>query len=144
MAQQTLPHETDAAPSDRADAVQGRRAGAAWPRRVGALLAAVAVLLVVVGVGALWAHSREYVSTDNAQIDGDQIRINAPASGRLVDWRARQGDHVVRGEVVGRIQLDGSGGQPEKPVRAPETGTVAQADAVEGQWVSAGTTLATA
>lgn len=114
-------------------------------RRVGAAVAAGLVVLVgLVGGGAWLIHARQFVSTDNAQIDADQIHINAPATGTLVEWRAILGAQVTRDEIVGRIKLPGSGVQPQQPIRAPETGTIAEANVVDGQWVTAGTNLAVA
>lgn len=113
--------------------------------RVAAAAAATLVLLIGLVAGAVWLiHARQFVSTDNAQIDADQIQINAPATGTLVGWRAILGAQVSRDEIVGRIQLPGSGVQPQQPVRAPETGTIAEANVVDGQWVTAGTNLAVA
>jgi multidrug resistance efflux pump len=58
---------------------------------------ALLVILVValIAAGAFTASyvldARNYVSTDNAQVDGDRISVNAPTSGTLIDWRATQG-----------------------------------------------------
>jgi hypothetical protein len=35
--------------------------------------------------------TRHYVSTDNAQVDGDQIMINGPATGLVTDWSIGEG-----------------------------------------------------
>ena len=47
-------------------------------------------------------EARNYVSTDNAQVDGEKIAVNAPASGTLIDWRANQGAELTEDQVVGR------------------------------------------
>ena len=65
--------------------------------------------------------TRNYVSTDNAQIDGDKISVNAPASGTLVDWTGTQGTLLHKDEVIGRIQIQGGFVRPEQPIRAPRT-----------------------
>jgi multidrug resistance efflux pump len=88
--------------------------------------------------------SSRYVSTDNAQIDGTQIPIVAPAAGTLVDWSATQGTVLTRDEAVGRVQLQGAFVQPELTIRAPAAGTVAVDDTTEGAYVTAGTQLAVA
>ncbi|MGI8814467.1 MAG: HlyD family efflux transporter periplasmic adaptor subunit [Pseudonocardia sp.] len=115
------------------------------PKRRTFVLAGVAVLLVAAAGGAAYfVHANKFVTTDNANVDGSQIQINAPASGTLIDWRANQGDRVRKGEPVGRIKLQGSGAQPQKIIRAPADGTIAVNPTTEGQWVTAGTNLAIA
>jgi multidrug resistance efflux pump len=110
-------------------------------------LAAIALVTVLEGSafgGAYLLYSRHYVSTDNAQVDGDQIDINAPATGTLANWSVTEGSTIRENQVVGRIQGVGAGAQPKRAIRAPGAGTIAVKNAVAGQYVTAGTTLATA
>jgi multidrug resistance efflux pump len=113
-------------------------------RHVLTALAGLAVLAAVAFGGAYLIHSRNYVSTDNAQVDGDKVDITAPATGTLVNWRGEQGVQVSANEYIGRIKQGTSGAQPQMPIKSPGNGTIAVKDAVEGQWVTAGTELATA
>jgi multidrug resistance efflux pump len=113
-------------------------------RRTLVIIGIVVLLIVTAGAGAYFINSSQYVTTDNAQVDGDQLQINAPATGTLVDWRASQGDQIRDNMAVGRIELPGSGARAQQIIRAPGSGTVAVDNAVEGQWVTAGTNLATA
>jgi hypothetical protein len=69
--------------------------------------------------------ARNYVTTDNAQVDGHQIMINVPASGTLEDWCISQGSVVQKNEVVGRIKINDGFAQPLMTIRAPADGTVA-------------------
>jgi len=104
---------------------------------------AVAILLgVLIGVGLL--PSRNTISTDNAQIDGDKINIDAPSTGTLVAWHGEQGTEVRTGQILGEFATSSDQTRPATPVRSPGNGTVAINNAVEGQWVTAGTQLATA
>ena len=106
--------------------------------RIGLLV--VLVIAVVVGGGATaWfvVDAQNYVTTDNAQIDGDKISVNAPTSGTVIDWKATQGAEIQEDKVVGRIRIQGAFVQPEMPVRAPGNGTVAVNNAVEGTYVTA-------
>lgn len=49
------------------------------------------VLLIALAFLAYYViDTRNYVTTDNAQVDGNQISINAPATGTLIDWDATQ------------------------------------------------------
>jgi multidrug resistance efflux pump len=113
--------------------------------RIGLL---VVVVLALVAAGAFGARyfldTRHYVSTDNAQIDGDKISVNAPANGYLINWTATEGTQMRAGQVVGRIKVIGGFVQPQQPIKAPADGTVAQDNGIEGTYVTAGTQLAIA
>ena len=113
--------------------------------RIGVLIIAV---LALVAAGAFTAsyflNARHYVSTDNAQIDGDKIAVNAPASGTVIDWRGTLGTDLRENQVVGRIRITGGFVQPQQSIKAPADGTVAVDNALEGSYVTAGTQLALA
>jgi multidrug resistance efflux pump len=77
-------------------------------------------------------------------VAGDAIEISAPRTGTLLSWSVTAGSTVSANEVVGRIQEIGSGARPQRVIKAPKAGTVAVSDAVPGQYITAGTRLATA
>lgn len=113
--------------------------------RVSLLIILVLALLAAgVFAGSYFLNARNFVSTDNAQIDGDKIAVNAPTSGTLIDWRATQGAELTRDQVIGRIKVNGGFVQPQQSIRAPADGTVAVDNAVAGAFVTAGTQLAIA
>jgi multidrug resistance efflux pump len=107
---------------------------------IGGLVLVIALAFVISYV----VDARSYVTTDNAQIDGNQISINAPATGTLITWDATQGTRVTSYQPVGRIALQNGYSQPQLVVRAPADGTIAVDDAVPGSFVAAGTQLAIA
>jgi len=112
------------------------------PRRV-VILGVVVLVLIAAGLGGWYlAYSSQFVSTNNAQVDGDKVAINAPGAGTLTGWVITQGTQVHTDQVVGRIQILGTG--PQRTIKSPGNGTVAVNEAVEGQYVTAGTELATA
>lgn len=108
------------------------------------VIAVVSLLEILAFSGTYFLYSRQYVTTDNAQVDGDQIHIIAPTPGTVTDWSIRGGSTVRKNQIVGRIQSVGSGAQPKRTIRSPGTGTIAINTEAEGQYVNAGTTLATA
>ena len=113
--------------------------------RVGVLVIVVLALIAAGGFTASYVlDARHYVSTDNAQIDGDKIAVNAPTSGTLIDWRATQGAALRRNQPVGRIKVNGGFVQPQQSIKAPADGTVAVDNGVPGAFVTAGTQLAVA
>jgi len=123
-----------------------RRAGPLPQSTRRTLRAIPAAALVIGGVVAAnyFLQTRAYVTTDNAQIDGDKISVTAPADGTLLAWDATQGSTVRKNQVIGRIELAGGFGQAQRLIRAPSDGTVARDNVVEGAVVLAGTELAVA
>jgi multidrug resistance efflux pump len=105
-------------------------------------IAGAAVLVVGLIVYLIYAH--QYVTTDNAQVDGDKIEINSPATGTLTRWDIDQGSEIHANEIVGRIQFLGSFAQPQRVIKAPGRGVVAVNNVVNGSYVGAGTPLAVA
>lgn len=110
-------------------------------------LTVIGIVAVLMAFGLVYQYvivGGRYVSTDNAQIDGEQISVNAPSSGTLTDWTATQGTQLHKDRLVGRIKIQGGFVQPQQPIRAPADGTVVIDDGVEGAFVTAGTPLAIA
>jgi multidrug resistance efflux pump len=113
--------------------------------RIGLVIILVLALLATAAFVAYYIlDTRNYVTTDNAQIDGNQISVNAPSSGTLIDWRGTQGAQLRKDASVGRIQMQGGFVQPQMVIRAPADGVVAVDNGVEGAYVTAGTQLAVA
>jgi multidrug resistance efflux pump len=111
-----------------------------------ALIVILALALVAGGgfATSYFLTARNYVSTDNAQVDGDKIMVNAPVSGTLVDWTATLGAALNKDQVVGRVKIMNGFNQPLMSIRAPGDGTVAVDNGVPGTFVTAGTQLAVA
>lgn len=135
---------TSSEPSDAAPPPPGRR-----PMKRSTRIALTAIVVIALLAAAAFTVnyflvSSRYVSTDNAQIDGSQIPIVAPASGTLVGWSATQGSELRRDQAVGRVQLQGAFVQPQLTIRAPAAGTVAVDNTTDGAYVAAGTELAIA
>ena len=109
------------------------------------VIVTIAVVAAVAFTVNYFVVSSRFVSTDNAQIDGTQIPIVAPASGTLVDWSATAGLGAAPGP--GRsaaCSMQGAFVQPQLTIRAPAAGTVAVDNTAEGAYVTAGTQLAVA
>jgi multidrug resistance efflux pump len=132
------------APGDDDKPAPGRR-----PLKRSTRIALIVIVIVAVVAAAAFTInyfvvSSRYVSTDNAQVDGTQIPITAPASGTLTGWTATQGSVLRKDQAVGRIQIQGGYVQPQLSIRAPAAGTVAVDNTTEGAYVTAGTQLAVA
>jgi multidrug resistance efflux pump len=118
-----------------------------WKRSTKIALTVIAVVTLLEGAafaGTYFLDTSKYVSTSNAQVDGDKVDINAPATGSLMNWTVTNGTVVHRNQILGWIKGVGGGGQAQHSIKAPGNGTVAINNAVNGEVVSAGTELATA
>ena len=135
---------SDAAAHDQAAKETPKRSLKPSTRRALIVIGIVAILMTIGLVYIYVIEGSKYVSTENAQIDGEQISVNAPNSGTLSDWTATQGTELRKDRLVGRIKIQGGFVQPQQPIRAPGDGTVVIDDGVEGAFVTAGTPLAIA
>ncbi len=113
------------------------------------LLLNIIILLVLVGGGfgvyAYYNNTVNYLSTDNAQISGQQITIAATSNGKLINWNGNIGSAVSKDSAVGTIAATDATGQPVNiDVTAPTNGTIVQNNAVQDSFVAAGTPLAVA
>ena len=107
----------------------------------------VIILIVLVGggFGAFSYYNRtvNYLTTDNAQIAGQQVTIAATSNGKLTDWKGSVGTRYSKDDTVGTITTTGTDGKPlQVPVTVPTNGTVVQNNGVENAFVAAGTPLA--
>ncbi|WP_462413274.1 HlyD family secretion protein [Neobacillus sp. Marseille-QA0830] len=107
----------------------------------------VILLIVLVGGGFVgyyyFNESVNYLSTDNAQISGQQVSIASPAAGKLVEWSGHTGDNFAKDETIGTVEVQGTQGNAvDMPVKAPADGTIVQSNAVENSMTAAGNQLA--
>lgn len=102
----------------------------------------VVIILVIIIAGFLgyyfYNQSTLYLTTDDAQVSGQQIVIGAPATGKLMNWTGSTGSNVGSGNTIGQIDVNGK----LMNVSMPQSGTIVQNDAVDNEIVAAGTPLA--
>lgn len=113
------------------------------------LILNVIILLVLVGGGfaifSYYNQSVNYLTTDNAQIAGQQVTIAAPTNGKLTVWKGDVGAHFSKNSTVGTIITTGLDGKPLKAnISIPTNGTIVRNNAVRNSFVAAGTSLAQA
>ncbi len=106
----------------------------------------VIILIILVGGGFTgyyyFNQAENYLSTDNAQISGQQVTIAAPANGKLINWKGNTGDTFAKDETIGTVEMIGDRGVTNMDIKAPADGTVVQTNAVKNTMVAAGTPLA--
>lgn len=65
------------------------------------------VVLLAIGIAGFyfWNKTTSYVTTDNAKVNGDQIKIASPASGQIKSLNVKQGDKLDKGDKVAKLLL---------------------------------------
>lgn len=103
------------------------------------------VALVIIGVVGFYFYNNatSYVTTDNAKVDGNQIKIASPASGQIKSFDAKQGDKLKKGDTVAEVTAQGQDGQTQdQKIKMPQDGTIAKTDGMEGSIAQAGSPIA--
>lgn len=109
------------------------------------LLILCAMLITLGGVGFYyWYNNENFVSTEDAKVDGDFISITPQVSGKLLEFNAKEGDKDVKDQILGRLDTNGlaDANIDSALLRAPTNGIIIKKETEEGQYVSAGSTLA--
>ncbi|WP_027416588.1 HlyD family secretion protein [Aneurinibacillus terranovensis] len=96
------------------------------------------IILIGGGIAAFYYYNQlqNYISTDNARVDGQQITIAPATGGQLTEWNGRVGKSYSAGDRVGTV-----GGTA---LTFPVNGTIVQQNAVPNTFVAPGTPLARA
>ncbi|OAO32112.1 multidrug efflux protein [Staphylococcus saprophyticus] len=103
------------------------------------------VVLVIIGVVGFHFYNQAtgFVSTDNAKVDGEQIKISAPASGEIKSFDVKNNEKLNKGDKVAEIAAKGEDGQSQNmDVKMPQDGTFVKTDGMEGSMAQAGTPIA--
>lgn len=103
----------------------------------------IVLILLIAGGGAAFYYynqSVNFITTDNAQIDGQPVTISALATGKLSDWNGDIGKTYNAGQKVGSI----SSGTNRVDITFPVGSTIVQQSAVPNSFVAVGTPLARA
>ena len=122
------------------------------------LLLAVGLIAVIVGASLFgygrWDNSRTYVSTGDAQVRVDLIKVGSINPGRIIAMNVDEGDAVLEGAVIATVDVgsavstpdtvdtaaDGAGGAQDQRMdvlSAPRSGVIVARLAIEGDTVSA-------
>ncbi|AVP35755.1 HlyD family secretion protein [Staphylococcus felis] len=103
------------------------------------------VLLVIIGIVGFYFYNQSvnYIKTDNAQVDGQQIKIASPASGQISKLDVKEGDKLNKGDTVAQVQSQsGEGGSQSMTIEMPSNGTIAKLDAQSEGVAQAGQPIA--
>lgn len=105
-----------------------------------------AVLIGGGGFGLYYYNEvSKYVSTEDAKVAADMRAIGPGASGKLVEWRYKEGDSFNKGDVLGLVETSPARGNTPavtQEIVAAERGTILSSSIVKDMTVSTSTTLA--
>ena len=101
----------------------------------------VIVIIVAGSVGGYLLYTNyNYYSTDDAQVTGNVVNINAMATGPLDTLTVKVGDFVSKDEVIGTVKIQGS--YATESVKAKFAGIIVQVPGAIGQIVGPGVAIA--
>jgi multidrug resistance efflux pump len=111
------------------------------------LLFTILALMVVslAGIGVYyWYNNRYYVSTEDATVTGDLVKVSPQISGRLLEFNMEEGDTAVKDQIMGRQEVINlsDAGIDQSVIRAPIDGIIIKKQCTVGEIESAGQTLA--
>jgi multidrug resistance efflux pump len=105
------------------------------------------IVIIVVIAAALTGYyfynqSTLYLKTDDAQVSGTQIVISSPATGKITNWQGNFGNTFSSGATIADVETQEGNKVVDIPIKAPAAGTIVQSDAMNNEYVAAGTPLA--
>ncbi|MDK2800834.1 MAG: hypothetical protein PWP27_2089 [Clostridiales bacterium] len=103
------------------------------------------IILALMGIGIYyWYNNAYYVSTEDARVDGDLVKVGPQISGKLLEFDIDEGDKVIKDQILGRqeaLNLPDSN-IDMSVIRAPISGVVIKEQGTVGEMVVPGQTLA--
>jgi multidrug resistance efflux pump len=103
----------------------------------------VALILLAAGGGVLFYmnDSMNFITTDEAKVQGDLSTVSATVNGSIIEWNVQEGKEVKKGDVLAVIQ-PAINSEPDVEVTASADGTVIESNGSVGQFVAVGIPLA--
>ncbi|MHB9093809.1 MAG: HlyD family secretion protein, partial [Eubacteriales bacterium] len=66
----------------------------------------IIMALAIAGVGSYyWYQNTYYVSTEDAKITGDIVRVTPQIAGKLLEFNTDEGQLVQKGQILGRQEM---------------------------------------
>lgn len=114
-------------------------------RKVLIIAILAAMVVAIAGVGYYyWYENTYYVSTEDARVTGDIVRVTPQISGKLLEFNVAEGQLVNKGQILGRQEMVN---QPDSnleiaTMRSPIKGIVLKKQGNIGEVVTPGQALA--
>lgn len=103
------------------------------------------LLILIIGAVAFYFYnqSANYIKTDNAKVDSEQMKLSSPIPGQITKLNAKEGDKLNEGDTVAEVTGKGQDSQPQKmEIKMPKDGTIAKMDGQENGMAQAGQPMA--
>lgn len=116
-------------------------------KKIIAVNVATVAILAAAGFGGYYFYdeSTNYIKTENAKIDGQQVLITSPVSGKLTDWAGQLGKEFKTNATIGHVAT-ASAENPQEvssvDVSVPTNITVVADKTLPNSLVAQGTPLA--
>jgi len=107
------------------------------------ILAATAVIMAGIGI-YYWFNSSFFVSTDDARVAADLVRVSPQMTGRILELDIEEGDSLIKDQIIGRQEImNASQSNVEASIiRAPISGMVLKKTGMPGELASMGQSVA--
>ena len=104
----------------------------------------IIVLVIIAGFVGYYFYNQStlYLTTDDAQVSGQQITISSPVAGKLVSWNGTQGKTFHAGDTVGQVEVSNGSRTEDINIPMPQDGTIVEDNVVPNEYVTPGTPLA--
>ena len=109
------------------------------------------IVILIVMIGALsgivyyyWYNNNYFVSTEDAKVTGDLIKVSPQISGKLLEFNVEEGDSVSQDQILGRQEMASlpDTSVDQSIIRSPISGIVIKKVGNIGEIEAAGQTLA--
>ena len=109
------------------------------------------IVILIVMIGALsgigyyyWYNNNYFVSTEDAKVTGDLIKVSPQISGKLLEFNVDEGDSVSQDQILGREEMSNlpDTSVDQSIIRSPISGIVIKKVGNIGEIEAAGQTLA--
>jgi len=111
------------------------------------LIIGVLVLMIVSigGVGAYyWYENTYFINTEDARVSADIFRVYPQISGKLLEFKAEEGQMVEKNQILGRQEMNtlSDANMEQSIIRSPISGLIIKKQANLDEYISLGQTLA--
>jgi multidrug resistance efflux pump len=100
------------------------------------------VAILAIGGGLWYNNVRQFVTTQDAFVAGDEYIIAAPASGKIISWKGSVGSTFQEGSTIGDIQTKEGDSTSNVAIQIPANATIVDKSVQNNEFVGAGQPLA--
>lgn len=107
------------------------------------ILAATVVIMAGIGI-YYWFNSTFFVSTDDARVAADLVKVSPQTTGRILELDIEEGDSLIKDQIIGRQEIMNAAQSSVEAaiIRAPISGMVLKKTGMPGELASPGQSVA--